>query len=135
MRPSSARRTSAAEARQLALLAAESALQKRAQEVVLLDLRALSSVCDYFVLCHGDSEVQVGAIVEAVEEGLEQHGARAWHVEGRDARQWVLLDYVDIVVHVFLGEARAFYRLEDLWADAGRELISDVPGDAEGSHA
>jgi ribosome-associated protein len=109
----------------LARAAAELALTRKAGRVVVLDLRGLSTVCDYFVVCHGESDVQVKAIVEAVADGLETAGVQAWHIEGRETRRWVLLDYVDVVVHVFLEEVRDHFRLEDLWADAPRETIAD----------
>ena len=109
---------------ELARRAAELALTKQACEVVLLDLSKISSVCDYFVICHGESDVQVKAIVDAVDVGLKEMGARPWHIEGREARSWVLIDYVDVVVHVFATEVREFYRLEDLWADAPREELA-----------
>jgi ribosome-associated protein len=109
----------------LARAAAELALTRKAGRVVILDLGELSTVCDYFVICHGESDVQVRAIVEAIDDGLEAAGAKAWHIEGRETRRWVLLDYVDVVVHVFLEEVRDHFRLEDLWADAPRESIED----------
>lgn len=107
----------------LASRAAALALSKQAAATMVLELNGISDVCDYFVICHGESEVQVHAIVDAIEAGLAEIGARPWHVEGRSARQWVLLDYVDLVVHVFLHEVREYYRLEDLWADAPRQVI------------
>jgi len=107
----------------LARRAAELALTKQAQDVVLLDLSKISSICDYFVVCHGESDTQVKAIVDAIDVGLKEEGARSWHIEGREARNWVLIDYVDVVVHVFQSEVREYYRLEDLWADAPREEL------------
>jgi ribosome-associated protein len=75
-------------------------------------------VCDFFVIATGHSEIQVKAIADAVEEGLRERGMKPWHSEGFEARRWVLLDYVDFVVHVFADEEREFYRLENLWRDA-----------------
>jgi ribosome-associated protein len=117
-------RPASPDAATLARSAAELALTKQAVDVVVLDLSGLSSVCDYFVVCHGESDVQVRAIVDAIDQGLREIGARAWHIEGRDARQWVLIDLVDVVVHVFQREVRDYYRLEDLWADAPRQTIA-----------
>ncbi len=112
----------------LARRAAELVLEKQAQDVVLLDLRELSSACDYFVLATGQSEQQVRAIAEHLELELKQEETRPWHVEGRSHRRWILLDFVDVVVHIFHSESRDFYLLEKLWSDAPREDIHpEVP--------
>jgi len=99
-------------------LAGETALSKKARDPVALDLRELGGVCDYFLICTGTSEVQVKAIAEAVEDKLRERGARAWHVEGYESRRWILLDYVDFVVHVFHEKTREYYMLDRLWGDA-----------------
>ena len=109
----------------LAREAARLTLTKRAEDVVILDLRELSGVCDYFVIATGHSEIQVKAIAEAVTDGLREQGLRPWHSEGFEARRWILLDYVDIVVHVFHARAREYYLLDKLWGDAARELVAD----------
>ena len=75
-------------------------------------------MADYFLICSAQSELQVKAIVEAVEERLREQGARPWHVEGLEGRRWVLLDYVEMVVHVFHHRTREYYLLERLWGDA-----------------
>ena len=98
--------------------AARSALAKKARTPVALDLRELSGVCDYFFICSGASEVQVKAIAEAVEDGLRERGVRPWHIEGFESRRWVLLDYVEVVVHVFHEKTREYYMLDRLWGDA-----------------
>lgn len=103
----------------------ELALTKKAHDVVLMDLRTISSVADYFICCHGDSDVHVKAIAEAVNKGMKENGQRPWHQEGIDYFHWVLLDYVDIVVHVFQKEARVFYGLERLWGDADIETFEE----------
>jgi ribosome-associated protein len=77
-------------------------------------------VCDYFFICSGSSEVQVKAIAEAVEEQLRARDVRPWHIEGREGRRWVLLDYVEVVVHVFHERTREYYMLDRLWGDARR---------------
>ncbi len=100
-----------------ALRAAEAAESKRAEGVVVLDLREQTLVTDYFIICTGTSRVQIRAIVDGVADALAGGDARAVR-EGVEAAQWVLLDYGDVVVHVFGPEARAFYRLEKLWSDA-----------------
>jgi len=90
----------------------------KGQDVVVLDVRPLTIVCDYFVIAHGLSLTHVQAIAEEIEDKLEEQGHRLQHRDReRDAR-WVVLDYGSVVVHVFSEEARGFYRLEDLWAKA-----------------
>lgn len=86
---------------------------------MVLDLRGLSDVTDFFIICHGSSDRQVLAIAEGIEEGLVRNlKRRATNIEGRRRAEWVLLDYFDFVVHVFVEEKREFYRLESLWGDA-----------------
>jgi ribosome-associated protein len=101
-------------------VAAEAALSKKATDMVALDLTALEGIADYFLICSGSSEPQVRAIAEEVEDKLRAAGARPWHVEGREGRRWVLLDFVDVVVHVFHEKTREYYLLERLWGDARR---------------
>jgi len=106
------------EGRALLRAAAEAAVGKKARDLVALDLRDLDGVCDYFLICSASSEVQVRAVADAVEEQLRQRGHRPWHVEGREGRRWVLLDYVEFVVHVFHEKTREYYMLDRLWGDA-----------------
>lgn len=103
----------------------ELAISKKAKDVVLMDLHEISNVADYFICCHGDSDVQVKAISEMIEHGMRERGQRPWHTEGSDYYRWVLLDYVDIVVHVFQEEMRNFYALERLWGDAKTETFGE----------
>lgn len=98
----------------------ELALERKAHDVTVLDLRGISSATDYFVLASGNSDVQVKAIADHVLEELKKGGVRVEHVEGQQGGRWVLLDYIDFVVHVFHPHARAFYQLENLWGDAPR---------------
>jgi len=93
-------------------------VSKKAQRPLALDLRDLGGVCDYFLIVSASSEVQVKAVAEAVEEKLHVVGARPWHVEGLEGRRWVLLDYVELVVHVFHEHTREYYLLDRLWGDA-----------------
>lgn len=116
---SSTRASRAIPARQLLQLAATAARSKKAEDLVALDLSSLRGVADYFLICTGQSEPQVKAISEAVEDQLREAGAKVWHIEGREGRRWVLLDYVDVVVHVFHTQTREYYLLERLWGDAG----------------
>ena len=99
-------------------LAASAASGKKASHPVALDLRDLGGVCDYFLIVSGSSEVQVKAVAEAIEEKLRERGQRPWHVEGLAGRRWVLLDYVEVVVHVFHEKTREYYMLDRLWGDA-----------------
>jgi ribosome-associated protein len=101
-----------------ARLSARAALDKRAQALQLLDLAALSGIADCFVLCTGSSTTHVETIAEAIETVLKAAGHRVLHREGVPASGWVLLDYGDVVVHIFLPETRAFYALDRLWGDA-----------------
>lgn len=112
--------------RTLARHAVDAALSKKAHDVTVMDMRAVSGVADYFVVCTGDSDLQIRAIADAVQEQIrEACSERPWHVEGREHLQWVLMDYVDLVVHVFTAEKRAFYDLERLWGDAPVEQVPD----------
>lgn len=113
-------------ARLLAAHAVDAVLEKKGHDVVVMDMRQVSGVADYFVICTGDSDLQIRAIVDAVEARLKAEcGERPWHREGREHLQWVLLDYVDLVVHVFNPERREFYSLERLWGDAPNEHVPD----------
>ena len=100
----------------------------KAKDVVHLDLREVpNTVCDHFIICHGDSTTQVEAIARSVEKfTLEKADEKPWHSEGRQKADWILLDYVDVVVHIFLRDTRAFYALDQLWADAIRNTYENV---------
>jgi ribosome-associated protein len=104
---------------------ADLALSKKAQDVVIMNLRGLSSVTDFFVVCSGDSDVQIKSIADAVSDGLAQQGIAAWHREV-GSPNWVLLDYVDVVLHVFHKHTRPFYNLEKLWGDAEIKRVKDA---------
>jgi ribosome-associated protein len=110
--------------------AGELALERKAQDVVALDLRGISSATDHFVLASGTSDIQVKAIAEHVLEELKSHGERPAHVEGLETGRWVLMDYIDFVVHVFHPQAREFYQLESLWGDAPRLTMTEEPPQA-----
>lgn len=115
-------------AKNLAKKIAQLALSKKAFDVIIMDLRKLTDIADFFVICSADSDVQVKAITDMIAEGTEKIGIRLWHLEGISQCQWVLLDYVDVVVHVFHKEARKFYCLEKLWGDAVVEsIVDEVP--------
>ena len=119
-------------ARILAAHAVEAALGKKAHDITVIDMREVSGVADYFVVCSADADLQVKAISEAVQERIvEQCDEKPWHREGVEHRQWVLLDYVDLVVHIFIAEKRAFYDLERLWGDAPIEHVPDTAASAD----
>lgn len=91
---------------------------KKGYDVKIIDLQTITSFADYFVICSADSDTQVKAIADEIDEKLREKGIKYWHKEGMSALSWVLLDYVDVVVHIFKKEAREFYNIEKLWADA-----------------
>jgi ribosome-associated protein len=98
--------------------AARAALDKRASDLVVLDVQGLSSVTDYFLVCSGKSTTHMETITDAIRDELKSEGARPLHAEGVPASGWILLDYGDVLMHVFLEETRAYYALERLWGDA-----------------
>jgi ribosome-associated protein len=99
-------------------IAAHAALEKKAIDLMVLDLQGLSGIADFFLVCSGRSTPQVDTIAEAVRAALRAEGVRPRHNEGSAESGWLLLDYADVVVHVFLEETRGFYALERLWGDA-----------------
>lgn len=109
-------------------LVARAGLDKKAEDVVLLDVRGLSSYADFLVLMTASSDRQVSAVADAVDEQLRRCGHRPIGVEGQGAGSWILIDAGDLVVHVFHSEARGFYDLDGLWADARRMAVPvDAP--------
>lgn len=94
---------------------------KKAADIVVLDISSVATFANYFLICSGDSSRQIHAIVDEVEQKLEAIGLRPTHVEGYQHAEWVLMDYIDLVVHVFSKGARAYYDLERLWRD-GKKL-------------
>jgi ribosome-associated protein len=110
-----------------ALLCVQQALDHKAQDLVLLDVREISSFADYFLICSGRSSRQVQGIAERLEEALRDLGIRPLGVEGRREGHWVLMDYGDVIVHVFYGPIRDVYDLESLWSEASRvDLPAEV---------
>ena len=106
---------------ELAQVVAGIAAGKKAERIVALDLRGISSFTDFFVICSGTSEPHLKAIINDLEDRLrEEHGLRPLAIDGFPMSQWVVADYADVVVHIFQTEKRAFYSLEDLWGDAPR---------------
>ncbi len=107
--------------------AVNAALDKKASDVVVLDLRSTPAFTDFFVLCSGQNQRQVKAIADAVEESLRASKVRPAHVEGYQRADWVLMDFFSFIVHVFTPQTRAFYALERLWGDAERIEINAAP--------
>jgi ribosome-associated protein len=100
--------------------------ENKARNIVVMDLRHLNSaVCDFFVICSGDSSTHVDGISNAISRYTRKTlQEKPWHIEGKNNSEWILLDYIDVVAHVFYKDARGFYQIEDLWADAIR---TDIP--------
>lgn len=107
--------------------AVAAAEDKKADGLVVLDLRKASGFTDYFVICSGQNARQVRAIADAVTETLASHAAKPAHVEGYERSEWVLLDYFDFIVHIFAPETRLFYGLERLWGNAERIEVPTAP--------
>lgn len=103
---------------QLAKAAVDIASDKKASDVLLLDIRDISTIADYFVICTGNNVRQIQAIADALSDDLKKQGARLLYREGGSDTGWVLLDYGDIIVHVFAPKEREYYRLERLWSEA-----------------
>ena len=94
--------------------------EKKAKDITILDLQDIEhAVTNYFVICHGSSKPQLEALAESIiDKTLEKFGTKPWHKEGFENAEWILLDYIDVVVHIFREDRRSFYQLEKLWADA-----------------
>jgi ribosome-associated protein len=106
---------------------AKAASDKKALDIVILDMRKIPSVCEYFVIASGSSTTQVRAITDNIIEKLKDRGERVWHKEGENEALWVLLDYGDIVAHIFNEDTRRFYELERLWGDVPLKRWSGEP--------
>ena len=104
--------------KKMATIAADAARDKKAINPVILDIIDISVICDYFIICSGNSNTQVKAIAENIEAMLEEKGITVKHREGMQDAHWILLDYGSVVAHVFLEDDRQFYNLERLWSDA-----------------
>ena len=111
--------------RALARDIAQLALTKKAFDVVIMDVREVSSVTDFFVIASGATDIQVRAIGRAIDDGMRARKVKPIHSEGASACTWLLLDYFDVVVHVMQPRVRDYYNLEGLWADAPREEVTD----------
>jgi ribosome-associated protein len=116
----------------LAVKAAKAALAKKAEDLIVLELTGLTVIADYFIICSADSTTQVKAIAENIEQEFLKKGIKPLGIEGLDYGHWVLLDYGDIIVHVFEKETRAYYDLERLWMDAKAITIDEDKTDMGG---
>ena len=106
-----------------ALLCVNASLEKKARELVILNVSVISSFADYFILCSGTSDRQVRAIADAIQENVKKAGMLPLGVEGEAGGKWILLDYDDVIIHVFLESVRAFYDLERLWSETPRMAV------------
>ena len=109
-----------------ALLCAQAASNKKARDIRVLDVRTLTDITDFFVICSADNTRQALAIADEIQQKLKSHHMKAGHKEGSGEANWVLLDCYDVIIHIFLEEARGFYRIEDLWAEAKQVTISNI---------
>jgi len=113
------------ESKKLAKKIADLILQKKGEDIKIMDIRKLTNVTDYFVICSASTDVQNKAIADFIVEETKKLGQRPWHNEGYGNLSWILLDFVDVVVHIFINESRRFYNLEGLWGDAEITTVSD----------
>jgi ribosome-associated protein len=111
---------------ELVELAARTLVANKGEEPLILDVRGLSSLWDYFIICSGGSRRHVQALAQHLQEALGQAGVKPMGVEGLEDGQWVLLDYVDVVIHLFIKPLREFYDLEGLWVEAARLPVKDL---------
>jgi ribosome-associated protein len=113
------------DSRKRALLCVNASLEKKAKDIVVLNVKEISAFADYFIICSGTSDRQVRAVAAAIQETLKKAGILPLGVEGEAAGRWILLDYDDVILHVFLESVRAFYDLERLWSGAQRMAVPD----------
>jgi ribosome-associated protein len=108
---------------ELLKIAVKAADDKRAEDILALNMKGISLIADYFIICHGNSDKQVQAIAREMKEKAQEHGYEVKRIEGFDEGRWVLIDLGDVVAHVFHREERSYYKLERLWGDAPLEDI------------
>ena len=113
------------DSRERVLLCANASLEKKAKGLVILNVREISAFADYFIICSGTSDRQVRAVAAAIQENLKKSEILPLGVEGEDAGRWILLDYDDVIIHVFLESVREFYDLERLWSEAPCMAVPD----------
>ena len=110
---------------ELAKMIAELALEKKAEDIVVMDVSKLAGFTDFFVIATGNSDTHSKALADYIEDELSQYNVKVWHKEGYANLKWILMDYVDVVVHIFDTETRDYYDLETLWADAEKIIVRD----------
>ena len=113
------------DSRKRALLCVNASLEKKAKDLVILNVKEISGFADYFIICSGTSDRQVRAVASAIQENLKKVGILPLGVEGEAAGRWILLDYDDVILHVFFESVRTFYDLERLWSEAPRMAVPD----------
>lgn len=121
-------KTTDVSAEELSQLVVKGMLEKKAINVVVMDMRQVkNAIADFFVICSGNSDTQIDAIAESIDEEVWK-GAQTnpWHKEGREQKEWILLDYVDVVAHVFKKDRREYYKLEELWGDAEITVVEEA---------
>ncbi|MBN2570686.1 MAG: ribosome silencing factor [Ignavibacteriales bacterium] len=102
-------------------------LSKKGYDIKIMDIKKISSIADYFVICSADSDIQVKAIADEIDDKLRDEGIKNYHIEGYDSLNWVLIDYFDVVVNIFKIGTRNYYNLEKLWSDAPTVTVEDKP--------
>ncbi len=110
---------------ELAKMIGELALEKQAEDIVVMDVSKLAGFTDYFVVATATSEIHMKTLADYVEDELSQYKVKVWHKEGYENKKWILLDFVDVVFHLFDAETREYYDLETLWADAEKTIVRD----------
>ena len=100
-------------------------LDKKAVDIIMIDVRKITTLTDFFVVCTSESEPQTRAITDHINQKMKEEGVKSWHIEGYEHLDWVLIDFVHIVVHIFSKEAREFYEFERLWADGKITHVKD----------
>jgi len=122
----SVNQTKTADSEKLLNVITDALLEKKAEDIAVLDVHELTTLADKFVVCHANTDVQIKAIADNVnKETSEKLNEKAWKEEGRETRRWVILDYVNVVVHIFKKELREYYALERMWNDAPLKRIED----------
>ena len=111
---------------ELAKMIAELALEKKAEDIVVLDVAKQAGFTNYFVIASGNSDIHLKTLADYIEDELSQYKVKVWQKEGYENLKWILMDYVDVVVHLFDRETRDYYDLETLWADAEKMIVRDV---------
>lgn len=107
------------------LLCVNASLKKKAKNLIILNVKEYSSFADYFIICSGTSDRQVQAITASIQENLKEYGIMPLGIEGEKLGRWVLMDYADVIIHIFYEPVREFYDIERLWSDAPRMEVGD----------